>query len=51
MALIGRIRRAACIHGLAPGELSLAMSLVGLDVVARLAPHAPNVTPLSLIHI
>src|SRR5262249_46343638 len=47
MALIARIRRAACIHGLAPGELSLAMSLVGLDVVARLAPHAPNVTPIA----
>jgi hypothetical protein len=47
MALIARIRRAACIHGLAPGELSLAISLVGLDVVARLAPHAPNVTPIA----
>src|SRR5260370_32091912 len=47
MALIARIRRAACIHGLSPGELSLAMSLVGLDVVARLAPHAPNVTPIA----
>jgi hypothetical protein len=47
MALIATIRRAACIHGLAPGELSLAMSLVGLDVVARLAPHAPNVTPIA----
>ena len=34
-------------HGLSPGELSLAMSLVGLDVVARLAPHAPNVTPIA----
>ncbi len=47
MALIARIRRAACIHGLAPGELSLAMSLVGLDIVARVAPHAPNVTPIA----
>src|SRR5215471_11973114 len=49
MALIARIRRATCIHGieLTPGELSLAMSLVGLDVVARLAPHAPNVTPIA----
>jgi hypothetical protein len=47
MALIERIRRTACIHGLAPGELSLAMSLVTLDVVARLAPHAPNVTPIA----
>jgi hypothetical protein len=49
MALIARIRRATCIHAmdLSPGELSLAMSLVGLDVVARLAPHAPNVTPIA----
>jgi hypothetical protein len=48
MALIARIRHAARIHGdLSPGELSLAMSLVGLDVVARLAPHAPNVTPIA----
>ena len=49
MALIARIRRATCIHAieLTPGELSLAMSLVGLDVVARLAPHAPNVTPIA----
>ncbi len=49
MALIARIRRATCIHGieLSPGELSLAMSLVGLDIVARLAPHAPNVTPIA----
>jgi hypothetical protein len=28
-------------------ELALAMSLVGLDVVARLAPHAPNFTPVA----
>jgi hypothetical protein len=47
MALIATIRRAACIHGLSPGELSLAMSLVGLDIVARVAPHAPNVTPIA----
>lgn len=47
MALIARIRRATCMHGLSPGELSLAMNLVGLDVVARLAPHAPNVTPIA----
>jgi len=47
MALIARLRRATCIHGLAPGELSLALSLVGLDIVARLAPHAPNVTPIA----
>ena len=49
MALIARIRRATCIHAmdLSPGELSLAMSLVALDVVARAAPHAPNVTPIA----
>jgi hypothetical protein len=47
MALIARIRRATCIHGLSPGELSLAMSLVGLDIVARVAPHAPNLTPIA----
>ena len=49
MSLIARIRRAMCIHGieLSPGELSLAMSLVWLDVVGRLAPHAPNVTPIA----
>jgi len=49
MALIARIRRAACIRGMevSSGELSLAMGLVGLDIVARLAPHAPNVTPIA----
>jgi hypothetical protein len=49
MALIARIRRATRLYemGLSPGELSLAMSLVGLDIVARLAPHAPNVTPIA----
>src|SRR5262245_53905335 len=49
MALIARIRHATSIHAmdLSPGELSLAMSLVGLDIVARLAPHAPNVTPIA----
>jgi hypothetical protein len=47
MALIASIRRATCMHGLSPGELSLAMSLVALDIVARLAPHAPNVTPIA----
>src|SRR5262245_9500939 len=49
MALMAGIRRAACIHGmeLSPAELSLAMCLVGLDIVARLAPHAPNVTPIA----
>ena len=47
MALIARIRRATCIHGLSPGELALAMSLVTLDIVARFSPHAPNVTPIA----
>src|SRR6266436_2457978 len=49
MAVLAGIRRATWIHamGLSPGELSLAMSLVGLDIVARLAPHAPNVTPIA----
>ena len=49
IALIARIRHATCIHGmeLSPGELSLATGLVGLDIVARLAPHAPNVTPIA----
>jgi hypothetical protein len=28
-------------------ELALAMSLVGLDVIARVAPHAPNFTPVA----
>jgi hypothetical protein len=28
-------------------ELALAMGLVALDVVARLAPHAPNFTPVA----
>jgi hypothetical protein len=32
---------------LSPGDLSLAISLVGLDIVARVAPHAPNVTPIA----
>src|SRR5262245_10161572 len=49
MALMAGIRRATGMHGmgLSPGELSLAISLVGLDIVARLAPHAPNVTPIA----
>jgi hypothetical protein len=32
---------------LSPGDLSLAISLVGLDIVARVARHAPNVTPIA----
>jgi hypothetical protein len=49
MALIARIRRARRIYEMElwPGELSLTMSLVGLDIVARVAPHAPNVTPIA----
>jgi hypothetical protein len=49
MALIAKIRRAAWVKGmeLSPAELSLALSLVVLDVVARLAPHAPNFTPIA----
>src|SRR5262249_636991 len=49
MALIARIRCATCIHGieLSPGELSLGVSLVGPGIVARVGPHAPNVTPIA----
>jgi hypothetical protein len=47
MALMARLRCA--LGGSAPSasELALALSLVALDVVARLAPHAPNFTPLA----
>ena len=47
MALKARLRTA--LSGPAPSrtELALALSLVALDVVARLAPHAPNFTPLA----
>jgi hypothetical protein len=49
MAPMGRCRRALCTRGmdLSLAELALAMSLVGLDVIARLAPHAPNFTPIA----
>jgi hypothetical protein len=47
MVLIARMRRAACAMELSAAELSLALTLVGLDVVARLAPHAPNFTPIA----
>src|SRR5262249_40745781 len=49
MAPIERSRLATCIRGMevSSGDLSLAMGLVGLDIVARLAPHAPNVTPIA----
>jgi hypothetical protein len=42
MATISRLR--ASVIGM---ELPLAAGLVGLDVVARLLPHAPNATPLA----
>jgi hypothetical protein len=49
MALLTRIRRVlpALAMELSPADLALATSLVGLDVVARLAPHAPNFTPVA----
>ncbi len=47
MALMARLRCA--LGGAVPSatDLALALSLVALDVVARLAPHAPNFTPLA----
>jgi hypothetical protein len=49
MALMARLGRALCARGmdLSFADLTLAMGLVGLDVVARLAPHAPNFTPVA----
>jgi hypothetical protein len=49
MAVMTRIGRGlcACATELSPNELTLAMGLVALDVVARLAPHAPNFTPVA----
>jgi hypothetical protein len=49
MALMAKFGRVLCARGMEPSlaELALAMSLVGLDVVARLAPHAPNFTPVA----
>jgi hypothetical protein len=49
MALTARLRRVPCarVMDLSSTELALAVSLVGLDVLARLAPHAPNFTPLA----
>ena len=49
MAPMARLGRALCTRGmdLSLAELALAMSLVGLDVVARVAPHAPNFTPVA----
>src|SRR5258708_19978859 len=49
MAPIANVRRALCAlrMDLSPAEFWLAMGLVGLDIVARLAPHAPNFTPVA----
>jgi hypothetical protein len=49
MAVMTRLHGALCARGieLSANELALAMSLVGLDVVARVAPHAPNLTPVA----
>jgi Family of unknown function (DUF6580) len=49
MAPMARLGRALCTRGmdLSPADLALAMSLVGLDVIARLAPHPPNFTPVA----
>jgi hypothetical protein len=49
MALMTSVRRAlpALAVELSRADLALAMGLVGLDVVARLAPHAPNFTPVA----
>jgi hypothetical protein len=44
MAVISNIRRRAAAIGT---ELPLVACLLTLDVVARLLPHAPNVTPLA----
>jgi hypothetical protein len=49
MTLVARIRSSLCAArmGFSRPELALAMGLVALDVVARLAPHAPNFTPVA----
>ena len=49
MAVMARLRCALCLGGTGSSatELALALSLVALDVVARLAPHAPNFTPVA----
>jgi hypothetical protein len=49
MAVMTRIGRGLCASAteLSPNELTLAMGLVGFDVIARLAPHAPNFTPVA----
>ena len=45
MARLGTSRARAM--ELSHTELALAMGIIGLDVVARLAPHAPNFTPVA----
>src|SRR5262245_9196926 len=49
MALVARIRSSlyAARMEVSRAELALAMGLVALDVVVRLAPHAPNFTPVA----
>jgi hypothetical protein len=49
MASIARIRSSlyAAHMEFSRAELALAMSLVAFDVLARLAPHAPNFTPVA----
>jgi hypothetical protein len=49
MALMAKFGRMLCARGMEPSlaELALVMSLIGLDVIARLAPHAPNFTPVA----
>src|SRR5262249_61275032 len=47
--LVARIRSSLCAARIefSRAELALALGLVALDVVARLAPHAPNFTPVA----
>ena len=47
MALIETLRRSLCVRDLPLTEFWMAIGLVGLDVVARLLPHAPNFTPVA----
>jgi Family of unknown function (DUF6580) len=44
MAPISKLLRASPVTGI---ELALVAGLIGLDIVARLAPHAPNFTPVA----
>ena len=49
MALIANVRRALCAPRieLPLAEVGLATSLMALDVLARVIPHAPNFTPVA----